>query len=128
MLTSLHGFMLKVSTVLGVAIPEERADNAWTEGVAIWVAVIVVSGVGMFNLPPLLSPKCCYFMVFKVVRFRQFVWSQLKRKLVKCRCGNICFSKSVNAECGNWLVCYVADAKRERKLIALLCILWQNVA
>lgn len=38
-----------VSTVLGAAIPEERADNAWTEGVAIWVAVLVVSLVGAGN-------------------------------------------------------------------------------
>ena len=38
-----------VSTVLGVAVPEERAQNAWTEGVAIWVAVLVVSLVGAGN-------------------------------------------------------------------------------
>ena len=38
--------MLQVSTVLGVAIKEEREQNAWSEGVAIWVAVIVVSLVG----------------------------------------------------------------------------------
>lgn len=36
----------QVSTVLGVAIREEREEHSWTEGVAIWVAVIVVSGVG----------------------------------------------------------------------------------
>ncbi|KAA6423560.1 MAG: P-type ATPase [Trebouxia sp. A1-2] len=38
-----------VSTVLGVAIREERLQHSWTEGVAIWVAVIVVSGVGAGN-------------------------------------------------------------------------------
>ena len=39
----------QVSTVLGVAIKEEREQNAWSEGVAIWVAVIVVSLVGEHN-------------------------------------------------------------------------------
>ena len=38
-----------VSTILGVAVPSERADNAWTEGVAIWIAVLVVSLVGAGN-------------------------------------------------------------------------------
>lgn len=38
--------MLQVSTVLGVVIPSEREQKSWTEGVAIWVAVAVVSGVG----------------------------------------------------------------------------------
>ena len=38
-----------VSTVLGVAIKEEREANAWVEGVAIWVAVILVSMVGSVN-------------------------------------------------------------------------------
>lgn len=38
-----------VSTVLGVAIPEEREQHAWSEGVAIWVAVLVVSLVGAGN-------------------------------------------------------------------------------
>ena len=37
---------MQVSTVLGAALPEERAQSGWTEGVAIWVAVIVVSLVG----------------------------------------------------------------------------------
>ncbi len=32
--------------MLGVALPEERAQQGWTEGVAIWVAVIIVSFVG----------------------------------------------------------------------------------
>lgn len=32
--------------MLGAAIREEREQSAWTEGVAIWIAVIVVSGVG----------------------------------------------------------------------------------
>ncbi len=38
-----------VSTVLGVAVPAEREQNAWVEGVAIWVAVAVVSLVGAGN-------------------------------------------------------------------------------
>ncbi|DBB01465.1 TPA: hypothetical protein ACH3X1_000121 [Trebouxia sp. C0004] len=42
-------FWSMVSTVLGVAIKEEREQNAWSEGVAIWVAVIVVSLVGAGN-------------------------------------------------------------------------------
>ena len=35
-----------MSTILGAAIKSERDQSAWSEGVAIWVAVIVVSGVG----------------------------------------------------------------------------------
>ena len=42
--------VVQVSTVLGAAIKEEREQSAWTEGVAIWVAVIVVSGVGKSTL------------------------------------------------------------------------------
>lgn len=38
-----------ISTVLGTAIKEQREESAWSEGVAIWVAVIVVSGVGAVN-------------------------------------------------------------------------------
>ena len=37
------------STILGVAVTSEREQNAWTEGVAIWVAVLVVSLVGAGN-------------------------------------------------------------------------------
>ncbi len=37
---------LQVSTVIGAALPSERAQSGWTEGVAIWVAVIIVSLVG----------------------------------------------------------------------------------
>jgi Ca2+-transporting ATPase len=40
---------LQISTVLGVAIPAQRAKNEWVEGVAIWVAVIVVTLVGAGN-------------------------------------------------------------------------------
>lgn len=43
---------MQVSTVLGVAIEEEREQKAWSEGVAIWVAVIVVSLVGEQNPGP----------------------------------------------------------------------------
>ncbi len=39
----------QISTVLGAAIPEERAQSAWSEGVAIWVAVLVVSLVASGN-------------------------------------------------------------------------------
>ncbi len=35
-----------VSTVLGAAIPEQRAEGEWVEGIAIWVAVFLVIGVG----------------------------------------------------------------------------------
>lgn len=38
-----------VSTILGVAIPAEREDQAYVEGIAIWVAVLVVSLVGAGN-------------------------------------------------------------------------------
>ena len=41
---------LQISTVIGAALPSERAQSGWTEGVAIWVAVIIVSLVGE---PPL---------------------------------------------------------------------------
>lgn len=40
---------LQVSTVIGAVVPSEREQNAWSEGVAIWVAVVIVSGVGAFN-------------------------------------------------------------------------------
>ena len=35
-----------MSTILGAAVPAQRAEQAWTEGVAIWAAVLVVSLVG----------------------------------------------------------------------------------
>ena len=38
--------MVQVSTVLGFVIKSQREEAAWTEGIAIWVAVAVVSGVG----------------------------------------------------------------------------------
>ena len=38
-----------LSTVLGVAIEEEREELGWVDGVAIWVAVLIVSGVGATN-------------------------------------------------------------------------------
>ena len=38
--------VLQVSTVLGFVIKSQREESAWTEGIAIWVAVAVVSGVG----------------------------------------------------------------------------------
>jgi len=42
-------FAALVSTILGAAVPEEREENSWSEGVAIWVAVFVVSLVGAVN-------------------------------------------------------------------------------
>jgi len=50
--------LVQVSTVLGVAIREERLQHSWTEGVAIWVAVIVVSGVGKPNQGLLTATYC----------------------------------------------------------------------
>ena len=41
-----RGAAAQVSTVLGVVIEEQREEKAWTEGVAIWAAVMVVSLVG----------------------------------------------------------------------------------
>lgn len=41
--------ILQVSTILGVAIKEEREDQGWIDGVAIWVAVFVVAIVGALN-------------------------------------------------------------------------------
>ncbi|GLI62465.1 hypothetical protein VaNZ11_005095 [Volvox africanus] len=38
-----------VSTILGSAIPEEREKRHWIEGIAIWVAVIIVTLVGAGN-------------------------------------------------------------------------------
>ena len=40
----------QVSTILGVVIKQQREEKAWTEGVAIWVAVLVVSSVGKQQL------------------------------------------------------------------------------
>lgn len=39
----------KVSTGLGAGLPEQRAKKEWIEGVAIWVAVILVTSVGAAN-------------------------------------------------------------------------------
>lgn len=38
-----------VSTVLGSALEEQRREGEWIEGVAIWVAVFIVIGVGAGN-------------------------------------------------------------------------------
>ena len=37
---------LQVSLVIGVAVKSQREEGAWSEGVAIWVAVFIVSLVG----------------------------------------------------------------------------------
>lgn len=49
---------LQISTVLGSAVKEQREESAWSEGVAIWVAVIVVSGVGAH-----VHPLLCWIML-----------------------------------------------------------------
>jgi Ca2+-transporting ATPase len=36
----------QISTVIGVAVKSQREESAWSEGVAIWIAVLVVSFVG----------------------------------------------------------------------------------
>jgi len=36
----------KVSTILGSVLPEQRKEGEWIEGVAIWVAVLIVIAVG----------------------------------------------------------------------------------
>lgn len=38
-----------VSTIIGTAVKKEREDQAYTEGIAIWVAVLIVSLVGAGN-------------------------------------------------------------------------------
>ena len=43
---------LQISTVIGAAVKSQREDSGWSEGVAIWVAVLIVSFVG----EPLLLP------------------------------------------------------------------------
>jgi hypothetical protein len=40
--------LLQLSTVLGSAIPEERHEGKWIEGVAIWVAIFLVTGVSEY--------------------------------------------------------------------------------
>ena len=39
----------QVSTILGVAIPQQREERAYIDGIAIWGAVIVVIAVGAGN-------------------------------------------------------------------------------
>jgi hypothetical protein len=41
-----HIHTLKVSTVLGSAIEEQRHEGEWIEGIAIWIAVLLVVAVG----------------------------------------------------------------------------------
>jgi Ca2+-transporting ATPase len=66
-------FIPQVSTVLGAALPDQRAKNEWIEGVAIWVAVLLVTCVGTLCIcgsfliaQQLSSPEltcksqCCY--------------------------------------------------------------------
>jgi hypothetical protein len=36
---------LQLSTVIGAAIPEERHEGKWIEGIAIWVAIFLVTFV-----------------------------------------------------------------------------------
>jgi putative Ca2+/H+ antiporter (TMEM165/GDT1 family) len=37
--------LLQLSTVIGAAIPEERHEGKWIEGIAIWVAIFLVTFV-----------------------------------------------------------------------------------
>lgn len=45
-----------ISTIIGVAVPAEREEQAWTEGVAIWVAVLVVTLVWVH----IHTPQCAH--------------------------------------------------------------------
>ncbi|KAI8477413.1 MAG: hypothetical protein J3K34DRAFT_453016 [Monoraphidium minutum] len=38
-----------ISTVLGSALPDQRKEGEWIEGIAIWVAVLIVIAVGAGN-------------------------------------------------------------------------------
>lgn len=67
---------VQISTVLGAAIKHEREQSAWSEGVAIWVAVIVVSGVGK-QLPP--TPAHCRLPALPGA-------NELQRHLQLCMC------------------------------------------
>ena len=42
-------FAAAVSTGLGAGLPEQREKKEWVEGVAIWVAILLVTGVGAAN-------------------------------------------------------------------------------
>jgi hypothetical protein len=42
--------LLQLSTVIGAAIPEERAERKWIEGIAIWCAIFLVT----------LVSECCH--------------------------------------------------------------------
>jgi hypothetical protein len=39
---------VQLSTVLGAAIPEERHDKKWIEGIAIWAAIFLVTLVSEY--------------------------------------------------------------------------------
>lgn len=56
-LAALCCFRLQLSTVLGAAIPEERHEGKWIEGIAIWVAIFLVTFVSEWRL-------CCRFCSF----------------------------------------------------------------
>jgi len=47
----------QVSTVLGSALPEQRKEGEWIEGVAIWVAVLIVVAVGASQITSLLGVR-----------------------------------------------------------------------
>jgi hypothetical protein len=44
--------VLQLSTVIGVAIPEERAERKWIEGIAIWAAILLVTLVSECHATP----------------------------------------------------------------------------
>ena len=41
---------MQVSLVIGVAVKSQREEAGWSEGVAIWVAVFIVSLVGQSRI------------------------------------------------------------------------------
>ncbi len=50
----------QVSTIIGASVPAQREEQAWTEGIAIWVAVLVVSLVGARPpRAPRAAPRAC---------------------------------------------------------------------
>jgi hypothetical protein len=46
----LAGLLPQLSTVIGAAIPEERHEGKWIEGIAIWVAIFLVTFVSEWHI------------------------------------------------------------------------------
>jgi cyanate permease len=47
---------VQLSTVLGAAIPEERHEKKWIEGIAIWAAIFLVTLVSKYMCSRLRTP------------------------------------------------------------------------